>query len=81
MEGQKLIKVMLTDANKSSRDLADAFGTSKATAANKVYKGITSLKDFLTIANACGATVSVTLGSGVIIPLTLADLEEPSKGK
>lgn len=78
---QRIIKVLLADAGLSSRDLADTFNTTKASAATKVNKGIYSTKDFLKVANACGANVNVQLASGTVITLTLADLEDQAKNK
>ena len=78
---QRIIKIMLADAGLSSRDLADTFNTTKASAGTKVNKGIYSTKDFLKVATACGAVVTVKLASGIVIPLTLADLENETKSK
>lgn len=76
MDAQKVIKLMLSDANKSTRDLADDFNTTKAGAATKVSKGIYSIKDLLTIAGACKAKVRVELQSGLVLDLTPDDIEK-----
>lgn len=70
MDVQKAVKYMLTSAGLSSRDLDTAFGCNKSVAATKVSKGIYSIKDLLTIANACGATVKITTQDGTEILLT-----------
>lgn len=62
-------------------DLAAALGVSYNAASNRMYKGIKSVDDLVKIVTACGATLSITTKDGTTIPLTLADLEEPSKGE
>lgn len=76
MDVQKVVKMMLADVGKSTRDLADDFGTNKAVAATKVSKGIYSIKDLLIIAGACEAKVKLELKSGLVLDLTLDDIEK-----
>ncbi len=75
------IRMVMTAAKVSGRGLAPAFGTSEGTAAMKVSRGIKSISDLVTICNFCGATLTITTKDGAVIPLTLADLDEPSKGE
>lgn len=79
MDSNKIIKIMLADAGKSSRDLFTDFNTTKAAAATKVYKGIYSIKDFLIVANACDAVVNVVLKDGSKLRLTLPDETDSSE--
>lgn len=76
MDTRRAIKLMLSDADMSSRDLGPAMGMSKAVAASKLTAGIVKIKDLLTIAQACGARVDITLASGAVLPLTLEQAAE-----
>lgn len=80
METQKAVKMMLRDADLSMRDLYIAFGTDRRGASVKVSRGVIKIKDLLTIAQACGARVDITLASGAVLPLTLEQAAEDKPG-
>lgn len=81
MDTKKAVKHMLASAGLSSRDLAEAFNTTKAGAATKVSKGIYSVKDLLTVATACGAKITITTKDGTALQLTPKDITAQDAAK
>ena len=75
------IRMVMTSAKVSGRQLSEAFGTSQGTAAMKVSRGIKSISDLVTICDYCGATLTITTKDGTVIPLTLADVEDEKQAK
>lgn len=71
MDTKQAIKIMLANANLSSRDLYKDFNTTKAGSATKISKGIYSIKDLLIICKACNANLKITLSNGLELPLKL----------
>lgn len=69
MDTKQAIKIMLANANLSSRDLYKDFNTSKAGSATKISKGIYSIKDLLVICKACNANLKIVLQNGIELPL------------
>ena len=75
------IKMVMVGAGVSGRQLATALDCPPQTATNKISRGLVKIDDVIKIVTACGATLTITTKDGTTIPLTLADLEEPSKGE
>lgn len=70
------IKTILANADISSRQLAPALGISAQGAANRISRGITSIKDLIKICDYCEAKLTVTTKDGTVIPLTISDIEK-----
>ena len=81
MTVQSKMQMVMASAKISNRGMSEAFGCSPNTAAAKFQRGIVRIDDVIKIVTACGATLTITTKDGTTIPLTLADLEEPSKGE
>lgn len=75
------IKMVMTSAGVSGRQLCKAFGTSEQTAAMKVSRGIKSIEDLVRIVEYCGAKLTITTKDGTAIPLTLDDLPQKDAAK
>ncbi|WP_418562933.1 hypothetical protein [Phascolarctobacterium faecium] len=70
------IKTILANADISSRQLAPALGISAQGAANRISRGITSIKDLIKICDYCEAKLTITTKDGTVIPLTISDIEK-----
>lgn len=70
------IKMVMTSAGVSGRQLGKAFGTSEQTAAMKVSRGIKSIDDLIRIVDYCGGRLAMTTKDGTVIPLTLDDIKK-----
>ena len=70
------IKTILANADISSRQLAPALGISSQGAANRISRGITSIKDLIKICDYCEAKLTITTKDGTVIPLTISDIEK-----
>lgn len=68
------IKTILANADISSRQLAPALGISEQGAANRISRGVTSIKDLIKICDYCGATITITTQDGTTINLGINDI-------
>lgn len=73
------IKTILANADISSRQLAPALGISAQGAANRISRGITSIKDLIKICDYCGADLTITTKDGTVIRLTIDDIDTDKK--
>ncbi len=70
------VKMVMASANVNSRQLAAALDISTQGAANRISRGITSIKDLIRIVDYCGGSVAITTNDGTIIPLTIDDIKK-----
>ena len=70
------IKMVMASANATSRQLAGALGISEQGAANRISRGVTSIKDLIKICDYCGGRVQLVTKDGTVIPLTLDDIKK-----
>ena len=72
------IQMIISSAKLNNRKMAGAFHTSENTAAAKFQRGIVRIDDLIRICDYCDAKISIETKEGVIINLSLEDLEEGS---
>ena len=68
------VKMVMASANVNSRQLAAALDISPQGAANRISRGITSIKDLIRIVDYCGGSVTITTKDGTVIPLSTEDI-------
>ena len=73
------IKTILANADVSSRQLAPALGISAQGAANRISRGITSIRDLIKICDYCEAKIAITTKDGTVIPLAVSDIDQNKK--